>query len=259
MPPSGAHLMGTDQLGRDVLSRVLYGGRYTLLSAAVAVLIAAGAGIPLGLIAGYVRAWPAGADHARDGCDAGLPGPAAGAGDRHHRRPRPHERDGGDRHRLHPHLRASGLRRGALGARRRLRARRPPDRVLAGADRRPPHPAQHFRPDHRGRLQRLRLGDPDRDSPQLPGLRRPAADPGMGRGPRRLQGLAGAGLVGVHVPRRGDRHRDLRCQLLRRRLGRGLWPPLAPPSWCRLSGAGGRARRWSAPPPSPRRPRRPSP
>jgi len=59
MPPSGAHLMGTDQLGRDVLSRVLYGGRYTMLSAAVAVLIAAGAGIPLGLIAGYVRAWPA--------------------------------------------------------------------------------------------------------------------------------------------------------------------------------------------------------
>jgi len=58
MAPSAAHLMGTDQLGRDVLSRVLYGGRYTLLSAAVAVLIAAGAGIPLGLIAGYVRAWP---------------------------------------------------------------------------------------------------------------------------------------------------------------------------------------------------------
>jgi peptide/nickel transport system permease protein len=57
--PSGAHPMGTDQLGRDVFSRVLYGGRYTLLSAAVAVLIAAGAGIPLGLVAGYVRAWPA--------------------------------------------------------------------------------------------------------------------------------------------------------------------------------------------------------
>src|SRR4029077_18576092 len=60
MAPSGAHLMGTDQLGRDVLSRVLYGGRYTLLSAAVAVLIAAGAGIPLGLIAGCVRARAAG-------------------------------------------------------------------------------------------------------------------------------------------------------------------------------------------------------
>jgi ABC-type dipeptide/oligopeptide/nickel transport system permease subunit len=57
--PSGAYLLGTDQLGRDVLSRVLYGGRYTLLSAAVAVLIAAGAGVPLGLVAGYVRAWPA--------------------------------------------------------------------------------------------------------------------------------------------------------------------------------------------------------
>ncbi len=59
-PPSLAYLMGTDELGRDVLSRVLYGGRYTLASGAVAVLIAAAAGVPLGLIAGYVRAWPAG-------------------------------------------------------------------------------------------------------------------------------------------------------------------------------------------------------
>jgi peptide/nickel transport system permease protein len=58
LPPSAAHLLGTDQLGRDVLSRVIFGGRYTLLSAAVAVLIAAGAGVPLGLVAGYVRAWP---------------------------------------------------------------------------------------------------------------------------------------------------------------------------------------------------------
>jgi peptide/nickel transport system permease protein len=58
-PPGVAFLLGTDQLGRDVLSRVLYGGRYTLLSAAVAVLIAAAAGIPLGLVAGYFRAWPA--------------------------------------------------------------------------------------------------------------------------------------------------------------------------------------------------------
>jgi peptide/nickel transport system permease protein len=57
--PSGAYLLGTDQLGRDVLSRILYGGRYTLLSAAAAVIIAAAAGVPLGLVAGYVRAWPA--------------------------------------------------------------------------------------------------------------------------------------------------------------------------------------------------------
>jgi len=57
--PGGAHLLGTDQLGRDVLSRVLYGGRHTLLSAAIAVLIAAGVGVPLGLVAGYIRAWPA--------------------------------------------------------------------------------------------------------------------------------------------------------------------------------------------------------
>jgi ABC-type dipeptide/oligopeptide/nickel transport system permease subunit len=58
LPPSADHLFGTDQLGRDVFSRVLWGGRLTLLTAAVAVLISAGVGVPLGLIAGYVKGWP---------------------------------------------------------------------------------------------------------------------------------------------------------------------------------------------------------
>jgi peptide/nickel transport system permease protein len=53
--PSWAHLLGTDDLGRDVLSRVLYGGRVTLLGAAEAVLIFVAIGLPLGLIAGYLH------------------------------------------------------------------------------------------------------------------------------------------------------------------------------------------------------------
>jgi peptide/nickel transport system permease protein len=52
--PSPAHPFGTDWAGRDQLSRVLVGGRYTLGIGLVAVLLALCVGIPLGAIAGYV-------------------------------------------------------------------------------------------------------------------------------------------------------------------------------------------------------------
>ncbi|HKM65153.1 MAG TPA: ABC transporter permease [Acidisphaera sp.] len=55
--PSVAHWMGTDENGRDVLSRVIWGAHASLLAGLVSVLIAAGAGVPLGLVAGYVRGW----------------------------------------------------------------------------------------------------------------------------------------------------------------------------------------------------------
>src|SRR5918912_4052900 len=51
--PSLSHLMGTDQLGRDIFARVLYGGRYTLLASGLAVLIGALLGTGLGLLAGF--------------------------------------------------------------------------------------------------------------------------------------------------------------------------------------------------------------
>lgn len=55
--PSGAHWFGTDQVGRDILSRVLYGAR-TSLSIAVAVLvIAALVGVTLGVVAGFAGGW----------------------------------------------------------------------------------------------------------------------------------------------------------------------------------------------------------
>ncbi len=52
-PPSRRYLLGTDNLGRDVLSRVLYGARISLAVAVIAVSIALAGGVSLGLIAGY--------------------------------------------------------------------------------------------------------------------------------------------------------------------------------------------------------------
>jgi peptide/nickel transport system permease protein len=55
--PSFAHLLGTDNLGRDVFSRVLYGGRIALTVALTAVGLSLAAGTVLGLIAGYGPRW----------------------------------------------------------------------------------------------------------------------------------------------------------------------------------------------------------
>jgi peptide/nickel transport system permease protein len=55
--PSHAHLLGTDNFGRDVLSRIFYGTRISLLVGVVAVTIASALGITLGLIAGYFSGW----------------------------------------------------------------------------------------------------------------------------------------------------------------------------------------------------------
>ncbi|MGH2534428.1 MAG: ABC transporter permease [Thermomicrobiales bacterium] len=55
--PVGDHLLGTDNLGRDILSRLLYGTRTSLLVGVVAVGIATVIGVAMGLIAGYVGGW----------------------------------------------------------------------------------------------------------------------------------------------------------------------------------------------------------
>jgi ABC-type dipeptide/oligopeptide/nickel transport system permease subunit len=51
--PTAAHPLGTDDLGRDVLARIVYGARLSLAASLMAVAIAAGLGVPFGLIAGY--------------------------------------------------------------------------------------------------------------------------------------------------------------------------------------------------------------
>ncbi|MEV1063640.1 dipeptide/oligopeptide/nickel ABC transporter permease/ATP-binding protein [Streptomyces sp. NPDC050263] len=56
-PVSGQHPLGGDGVGRDVLSRLLYGGRTSLLGALIAVAVALVIGVPAGLVAGYYRKW----------------------------------------------------------------------------------------------------------------------------------------------------------------------------------------------------------
>ncbi|MBU9810091.1 ABC transporter permease [Rahnella sp. SL6] len=57
LPPDGHHLLGTDQLGRDLLSRILSGTRLSLMVVMLAAVIAAVIGSALGMIAGYTGGW----------------------------------------------------------------------------------------------------------------------------------------------------------------------------------------------------------
>jgi peptide/nickel transport system permease protein len=55
--PSLAYLFGTDEIGRDVLSRVIWGTRASLLAGVVSVSISLALGVPIGLLAGYAGGW----------------------------------------------------------------------------------------------------------------------------------------------------------------------------------------------------------
>ena len=55
--PSAAHWMGTDENGRDMLSRIVWGARASLLAGVVSVTIAAGVGVPAGVLAGFAGGW----------------------------------------------------------------------------------------------------------------------------------------------------------------------------------------------------------
>ncbi|MFS2036824.1 ABC transporter permease [Polaromonas sp. CT11-55] len=56
-PPSMQYLFGTDEIGRDVLSRVVWGARASLLAGLVSVSISMALGVPIGLLAAYVGGW----------------------------------------------------------------------------------------------------------------------------------------------------------------------------------------------------------
>jgi len=55
--PSKEYPLGTDYLGRDVLSRVIFGGRFSLLIALASMALSSAIGLTLGLLAGYLRGW----------------------------------------------------------------------------------------------------------------------------------------------------------------------------------------------------------
>lgn len=57
LPPSAEHWMGTDELGRDIFSRVVYGARITLLIVALVAIISAPLGLVIGAISGYFGGW----------------------------------------------------------------------------------------------------------------------------------------------------------------------------------------------------------
>ncbi|RLC83126.1 MAG: D,D-dipeptide ABC transporter permease, partial [Chloroflexi bacterium] len=57
LPPSGAYWLGADQLGRDILSRIIVGVRIALQAPAIVVLLAVAVGAPLGALAGYMGGW----------------------------------------------------------------------------------------------------------------------------------------------------------------------------------------------------------
>jgi peptide/nickel transport system permease protein len=56
-PPNATHWFGTDEIGRDVLSRVIWGARASLLAGVVSVSLSLALGVPIGLIAGYAANW----------------------------------------------------------------------------------------------------------------------------------------------------------------------------------------------------------
>src|SRR5215813_13505009 len=56
-PPSAQHWLGTDESGRDLFSRVVFGARASLLAGIVSISIALALGVPIGLLAGYAGRW----------------------------------------------------------------------------------------------------------------------------------------------------------------------------------------------------------
>ncbi|MEN3284941.1 MAG: peptide/nickel transport system permease protein [Solirubrobacteraceae bacterium] len=55
--PSARHLFGTDELGRDIFSRVVWGARASMQAGVLATLLAMAVAVPIGLVAGYYRGW----------------------------------------------------------------------------------------------------------------------------------------------------------------------------------------------------------
>lgn len=57
LPPGTEHLLGTDDLGRDVFTRLIYGAPLALYASVLATVVAVAIGVPLGLLAGFIGGW----------------------------------------------------------------------------------------------------------------------------------------------------------------------------------------------------------
>jgi peptide/nickel transport system permease protein len=55
--PGARHLLGTDELGRDILSRLMYGGRPSLLTTALVIVVTLAIGVPVGMLSGFAGGW----------------------------------------------------------------------------------------------------------------------------------------------------------------------------------------------------------
>ncbi len=208
LAPSLAHLMGTDNVGRDILSRVLFGYRVSLLLVVGVLGVAVPLGVLFGLLAGYFGGDRRDRDHVADERHARRA--AAGHGARHHGRAhaRPDPLD--DRHHravvdlaLPPRL-SGGEERRRRGF-RRGRARR---RRLASSHPVPRDPAQLRGGDLGQDDARCGLRHPVRRVAQLPRPRRPAADARSRHDGRGRRAVPAGDVVGGGDarPRRALRH-----------------------------------------------------
>ena len=129
--PSAEHWLGVDGLGRDVLSRVLYGGRVSLPVAAVVVVVASIFGTLYGALAGFVGEWFGRSDHAHRGHGARVPRADPGHGHRRRAGAEHRELDAGHADGLVAALRAPGPGPGAGAQGARLRPRGARARAVA--------------------------------------------------------------------------------------------------------------------------------
>ena len=197
-PPSEKHLLGTDRLGRDIYSRLLYGGRRLVTIAVVAVALSTGGGRAVRRADRLLRRARRHHRHAHRRRAARFPGVAALSPVRDGRpgletrgsddRPRAgecacscrHAREGAARARLGAGREAEGVRRGV-----------PRHGRFLGQHRAEPDPAQHHLAADRDLHGAAGLRYPDRGGAVVPRARYAAADAGLGLRPQRRARLHG--------------------------------------------------------------------
>ena len=174
-PPTWAHPFGTDDLGRDIFSRVILGARRALTIALMVVGISMLIGVPLGLVAGYYQGWASEAIMRVTDVFLAVPQLILALALAQLMGPSPAERHAG----AHPHLLAvlhpHRLRRGAAPGSLALHRCAAMHRRARPAHHFPAHPAELHLAHHRARHHRHGLHHPGRGGAGLPRHRRHAA------------------------------------------------------------------------------------